>query len=90
MGGAVAADAKTHVLALAPITVERAALLVEVLRAKRVPGGEAAFALMFGAARVSRLLGIPRETFVRVAGILWDTSCDDSEHQKQTPPPKTG
>lgn len=58
--------------------------VVDVLRRttferQKVTGGEAVLALLFAAARVSRLRHGSRENFLSVAGILWDVALDDVE-----------
>jgi len=58
---------------------EVAGRLVAALRSDKVHGGTASLALMSAAARVCRLRGISRETFVHVSGLMWDLSADDDE-----------
>lgn len=58
---------------------EVAGKLVVSLRSDKVHVGTASFALMFAAARVCRLRGISRDTFVHVSGLMWDLSADANE-----------
>lgn len=53
--------------------------LVAAMRTDKVHVGTASLALIFAAARVCRLRGISRETFVHVSDLMWDLAADADE-----------
>jgi hypothetical protein len=55
-----------------------------------IGGGEAVLALLFAAARVHRLRGGTRETFVSMAGTFWDLAADEDEVERSRSSRKDG